>query len=112
MILSAMLAMAPVPALAQEERDQLSRGAELLSQGMGLMLEGLLNEMRPAGEELADGWAEGWADLVEMLNDFSAYEAPVILPNGDILIRRKVPLEPREPPVGDGENAEDSKIDL
>ena len=112
-ILSAMLTMAPVsapiPALAQQGDDQLSRGAELLSQGMGLILEGLLSEMRPTGEELADGWAEAWADMVEMLNDFSAYEAPIILPNGDILIRRKVPLVP---PVADGEGGEGGEIDL
>ncbi len=98
MILSAMLAMAPLAAPAQEPEqgadDELSRGAEMLREGMGLLLEGLLDEIRPLGEELADGWAESWADLVEMLGDFSAYEAPVILPNGDILIRRKEPLEP------------------
>ncbi len=104
-ILTAMLVMAPVPALAQEEENNLSRGAELLREGMGLMLEGMLEEMRPLSEDLADGWAEGWAKLVELLADFSAYEVPVVLPNGDILIRRKEPLLPDVP-------GEEGEVDL
>lgn len=104
-ILTAMLAMAPVPALAQEEENNLSRGADLLRQGMGLMLEGMMDEMRPLSEDLADGWAEGWAKLVELLADFSAYEAPEVLPNGDIIIRRKEPLLPDVP-------GEEGEIDL
>ena len=95
--LIAMLAMAPVPALAQEENNDLSRGTELLREGMGLMLQGMLDEMRPATEGLAEGWAEGWGKLVELLADFSAYEAPEVLPNGDIIIRRKEPLLPENP---------------
>ena len=93
-ILSVLLATSPVAVRAQDENRDMTRGAEMLRQGMGLMLEGLLNEMRPTAEDLADGWVEGWGKLVEMLNDFSAYEAPVFLPNGDILIRRKEPLVP------------------
>ncbi len=97
--LLALLALAPMGALAQaeppapegaQEDDALSRGAELMRQGMGLLLRGLREELEPMADELAQGWAE----LVEMLGDFSAYEMPQMLPNGDIIIRRKVPLEP------------------
>ena len=84
------------PAMAQDgaapetppAENDLSRGAEMLSQGMGLILRGLLDELDPV--------AEGWVKLLEMLDDFTAYEMPEMLPNGDILIRRKVPLEPGE----------------
>jgi hypothetical protein len=43
-----------------------------------------------------DPW---FADLAEMLGDLSGWHAPEILPNGDILIRRRQPAEDenREP---------------
>jgi len=39
-----------------------------------------------------------------MLNDFSAYEMPEMLPNGDIIIRCKAPLVP--------DTSEDGEVDL
>ena len=93
--------MAPLSAAAQEEDDSLSRGAELLSEGMGLIFEGLRQQMEPA--------AEGWSKLVEMLSDFSAYELPEMLPNGDIIIRRKEPLDPG---AGGGDAEQEGEIDL
>jgi len=112
--LSVLLATSPVAVSAQDESNDMTRGAEMLRQGMGLMLEGLLNEMRPTAEDLADGWVEGWRQLVEMLDDFSAYEAPVFLPNGDILIRRKEPLVPEGTPEDAPQAAPDadSEVDL
>ena len=92
-ILIAMLALAPMGAAAQQTPDEdspLSRGAELMREGMGLILRGLRDELEPMTDDLAQGWAR----LVELLGDFSAYELPEMLPNGDIIIRRKVPLEP------------------
>lgn len=59
----------------------IAAGAEKLSQGFRLLLKGLMSESQ-----------QGWNDLAGWLGDLSAYEAPVRLPNGDILIRRKVPL--------------------
>ena len=107
-----MLALAPMGAVAQETPeagDPLSRGAELMREGMGLILRGLRDELEPMTDDLAQGWAR----LVELLDDFSAYELPEVLPNGDIIIRRKVPLEPapegQEAPVPDSGGGE---IDL
>lgn len=96
MALTLVCALGAAPALAQDqvppgaapEANDLSRGADMLSQGMGLILRGLMDELDPV--------AEGWVKLLEMLDDFTAYEMPEMLPNGDILIRRKVPLEPGE----------------
>lgn len=87
--LAAALLIAASPVLVEDGAPQgnpdLSQGAEQLSQGMKLLLRGLL----------AEG-AEGWDDLLNWLDDLSQYEAPERLPNGDIIIRRKVPLEPDE----------------
>lgn len=87
---AAVLAVAALPALAQTSDEaprnpDLSEGAQLLSEGMKLFLKGLM----------AEG-TEGWEKLVDWLDDISLYEAPERLPNGDIIIRRKAPLEPGE----------------
>ncbi|WP_371168548.1 hypothetical protein [Aliiroseovarius sp. 2305UL8-7] len=78
---------------------ELSEGAELLSQGFKLLLEGLANEVEP----MADQWAEGWAGLVERFGDLNAYHPPETLPNGDIIIRRRTPLDAAEAPEGETE---------
>jgi hypothetical protein len=91
---TAVLAIAALPALAQTptptpddtpRNPDLSEGAQLLSDGMKLLLKGLMTE-----------GTEGWEKLVDWLDDISLYEPPERLPNGDIVIRRKVPLEPGE----------------
>ncbi|MEJ2021165.1 MAG: AAA+ family ATPase [Maritimibacter sp.] len=86
--LAAALMIAATPVMADDtpappRNPELSQGAEKLSEGMKLLLKGLLVE----GEK-------GWADLLTWLDDMSQYEAPERLPNGDIIIRRKVPDEP------------------
>lgn len=72
-----------LPAAAQEtappERNLLDESARLL-------LERFLTEIDPALEALRKG-----------LSDLNAYHAPEILPNGDIIIRRKTPVERLDP---------------
>ena len=104
LILTAMLATAPMGVVAQETPDAgdpLSRGAEMMREGMGLILRGLRDQMQPMTDDLAQGWAR----LIELLGDFSAYELPEVLPNGDIIIRRKVPLDtaPDAPEAPEGQ---------
>ncbi|MDF0600160.1 hypothetical protein P1J78_05400 [Psychromarinibacter sp. C21-152] len=82
--LCALLFAAPVQA---QDENELSEGLGLLEEGSRMLLRGLLNEMEPAMEEMSD-------ELRRALGNLSAYEAPEILPNGDIIIRRKEPLEP------------------
>ncbi len=77
----ALPALADTP--APQPDNELSRGAEMLSDGAKLLLRGLLAES-----------AEGWGQLTDWLDDLSQYEAPEMLPNGDILIRRKLPIAP------------------
>ncbi|WP_434288085.1 AAA+ family ATPase [Celeribacter sp. SCSIO 80788] len=74
-----------------------SEGWTMLREGSRLLLQQLFEEMGPALEDL-----EGFVD------DLGAYEAPEILPNGDILIRRKPergvpePDAPEETPDDEG----------
>ena len=80
-----------VPAAAEDDR-ALREGMDLLSEGTKLLLKGLLGEIEPALREL-----EG------ALSDLHAYHPPEVLPNGDIIIRRKVPKKVRPPLAEDGE---------
>ena len=85
-ILIASLIIA-TPVIAEEPRNRsLNEGLDLLSEGTQLLLRGLMEEMEPA----LDG-------MREALSDLDVYYPPEILPNGDIIIRRKVPLEPEAP---------------
>ena len=92
------LSLLAMPAAAQD-----SEGPSLMERGAQLFLEGMLKEMAPAIEEfegLADdlgpvlrGFADEMgpklAEILGQVEDWSAYEVPEILPNGDIIIRRK-----------------------
>jgi hypothetical protein len=92
LMIALLLATAPVAApvaaqeAAPEDSDRFEDGLNLLGEGMRLMLEGLSEELAPAIREL-----EG---LVEDLN---AYHPPEVLPNGDIIIRRRTPIDPPMP---------------
>lgn len=92
---------APLPAIAQAEE---TPPPSVMERGLRLFLDGLMSEMEPALRDL-QGLAEDAAPFLEELQrnlgsvveDIDAYEAPEILPNGDILIRRKTPLVPDAP---------------
>ncbi|MDA7427851.1 hypothetical protein PGB28_05220 [Primorskyibacter aestuariivivens] len=105
------------PLAAQEEQD---KGTSLMEEGAKLFFKGLMSEMEPALREL-----EGLADemepalrsfaeemgpalrgLVDKVEDWSAYHPPEILPNGDIIMRRKEPMPSEEPPVTEPEEIE------
>ena len=87
LIVPALILASGLPAKADDT--QLQEGMDLLGQGMQLLFEGLLDETRPALEGVADA-----------LGDLRAYHPPEVLPNGDILIRRKTPLEDAPPEEG------------
>jgi len=88
-----MLVTVLLAAPVQAQTNDLDEGMDLLEKGAQLLLRGLMNEMSPAIRELEDA-----------LRDLSVYHPPEILPNGDIIIRRKDPLTPD---VGD-----DGEIEL
>ena len=115
MTLTALLA-ATTPAMAQEEEPE--QGRSLMEQGAELFLEGLKREMAPALEDLqglADRFGPSMSsflqemgpalgEMADQIKDWSSYHPPEILPNGDIIIRKKQPeAEPEETPPALGE---------
>lgn len=111
-VLSAIVAM-PVAAQDTEADD----GASLIERGAQMFLEGLMKEIEPAlddfqglSEELqpklrgfVDQMGPALADLLAQIEDFSAYHPPEILPNGDIILRRKSQDEIENPPNDNGD---------
>lgn len=88
-----------------------------MERGMELFLEGLRDEMSPAMEDLRKltedygpalfGFLEemgpAFGRLLDRVDDWAAYETPEILPNGDIIIRKKPAPKaelPDPPPAG------------
>ena len=67
------------PAYAQDDQPQ---GRDLMAEALRLFMQGFMSEMEPALEDL-----EGF------IANLNAYHPPEVLPNGDIIIRRKTPLE-------------------
>ena len=107
----------PVP-VAAEEKDE---GLNLMEEGARLFFRGLMDEMEPALKEL-EGLAEdiepslrtfaremgpALRKLLDEVEDWSAYHPPEMLPNGDIIIRRKSPQE-----ILDAPDTENGEIDL
>ena len=103
------LAALAFPALAEEEPPS------LMERGVEMFLEGLLEEMEPALDDL-QGFADGMEpairqfgeamgpmmrDLFDKIDDVRLYEMPEVLPNGDIIIRRKPDVE--DDPMEEGE---------
>ncbi|MGR3515185.1 MAG: hypothetical protein ACU0GG_20670 [Paracoccaceae bacterium] len=70
------------PALAEDE----DRGRDLMAEALRLFMQGFMAEMEPALE-----------DLQGFVEDLNAYHPPEILPNGDIIIRRKTAEELGDP---------------
>lgn len=104
------LALTPFASVAEEQSNKdIEEGSTLLEQGARLLLKGLMSEMEPALEDMTKE-LENFAlnaepilrELSQMMGDITNYHPPEILPNGDIIIRRKLP----------GEVAPDGKIDI
>lgn len=97
--LALSLNLAPVAAqdTSDAAEDKLREGAELLGEGLQLLLNGMKDDVVPLLEDLRDELDNELGPLVEglrgKLEDLNAYYPPEVLPNGDIIIRRKVPLQ-------------------
>lgn len=102
-----VLTLAATPLHAQQEEE---RGLSLMEEGMKLFFKGLMSEMEPALEEL-EGFAlevepalrnfltemgPALKGILDEVQDWSVYDPPEILPNGDIIIRRKTPKDAAE----------------
>ena len=110
-----MSVLGAVPLAAQdatedEGRSLMEEGARLFFEGiqreMGPALEGLRDraqEMEPALRQFVEEMGPALRDLMGEIGDISAFHAPEVLPNGDILLRRKTPQEIQENPIPEGE---------
>ena len=64
-------------------------------------LQGLTDDLGPALRGLVDEMGPALVELLGKIEDFSAYHPPEILPNGDIIIRRKTPQDRLDAPRGE-----------
>jgi hypothetical protein len=102
--LALMLAAAPAAGQETSPRDAPgggpAEGLSLIERGVRLLFRNLLDEMEPTVRDFAEG-LEGFVteaepmlrQLARIMGDVRSYHAPEILPNGDIIIRRKSPEE-------------------
>ena len=104
--------------LHAQENDEDETGPSLMERGAQMFLEGIMREMEPAVNDLK-GLAEtmgpelrrfveemgpAFGELMGKIDDLNAYHPPEMLPNGDIILRRKTPKEPEAaPPLEEGE---------
>lgn len=84
------------PASAQDEPSLMERGAQLFFEGLMQEMSPALDEMSklieeagPALQEFMVEMGPKLRDVLEQVEDWSAYAAPEVLENGDIIIRRK-----------------------
>jgi hypothetical protein len=93
--------------IGSNARAQETDAPSLMEQGAQMLLEGLLQQMAPALDEFQGYAAEmapalrqfveemgpAFATLMDEVEDWSSYHPPEILPNGDIILRKKTPEE-------------------
>lgn len=109
LLLAASLCLT-APALSAQEDE--GEGSSLIEQGARMFMEGLMQEMEPTMRELrgfaeemgpqlrefADTMGPALAEILGQIEDLSHYHPPEMLPNGDIIIRRKTPQELADEP--------------
>lgn len=117
LILPLMAALAAPAAAPAQQAAPDENGGALIGEGARRLLEGLLREIEPAMKDLEDIAGEAGpalrdflremgpalAGILGRIDDLSNYQMPEMLPNGDIIIRRKTPLAPEAEPRGEVE---------
>lgn len=98
-----MLVLAAAPVSAQQAEDGTSlmeRGAQMFLDGLMRQVEPALRQMEPALQDFLSRMGPALVDLLSRVDDLSRYAPPEMLPNGDIILRRKPdpapPLKPGE----------------
>lgn len=81
--------------------ERLPRLFQDLERDLGPLFRDLERDVAPLLEGLGRRMEPYLRDLAEMLGDLNRWEAPEILPNGDILIRRRPAPPPDQPPESD-----------
>lgn len=105
------LTLSALPVQAEEED-----GFSLMEEGAKLFMRGIMQEMEPAIDEMRDLAEEmepalrqmlaemgpAFAELLDKVDDITLYHPPELLPNGDIILRRKTEEDIAEQPQDDG----------
>ncbi|HBS50235.1 MAG TPA: hypothetical protein DEA05_09190 [Rhodobacteraceae bacterium] len=122
--LALTLALAPAALPAQEAAPE-SDGRSLMERGAELFFKGLREETAPMIEELR-GLAEDYgpavrsfisemgpalSEMFDEVKDWTAYHPPEMLPNGDIILRKR-DVEPEAPGEEPMKPAPPGSIDL
>ncbi|MFT7594397.1 MAG: hypothetical protein ACI8R4_001718 [Paracoccaceae bacterium] len=101
------VALTATPALAQddESRSLMERGAELFMEGLRQEMAPTLDDLRTMADQFGPAMSSFLAemgpalgDILEEVKDWSTYHPPEILPNGDIIMRRKTDIPPDPAP--------------
>lgn len=109
-LLPALLASALALPLHAEETPA-DEGFSLMEEGARLLFRGLMQEMEPALKEMeglstqlepalrgfVQNMGPALGEFLGKVDDFSNYHPPEFLPNGDIILRRKLPAEIETP---------------
>lgn len=94
----------------------MEQGAELFFEGLRREMEpalddllGLAEQFGPAMQSFMEEMGPALAELGGKVKDWSVYEAPEMLPNGDIIIRKKpeLPAPDEDAPADETDNATD-----
>lgn len=110
-----LLALAVAASLASPlaaQDTETEEGFDLMREGSRLILRGLIEELGPAiedmdqmSEEMRDALSNltsemgpALRDLVDLIDEIGHYDAPEVMENGDIIIRRKSDAPPYEAP--------------
>lgn len=112
--ISALLLVLSLAVPANATAQQVDENESLMERGLGMFMEGLRGEMGESLEGL-QSWVDqtapamrnflremgpAFADLAQEIKDWSAYHPPEVMPNGDIIIRRKKPDPAVDAPEG------------
>lgn len=89
------------PAAPDRGLSLMERGAQMFFEGLMREveptlrdLEGAMREMEPALKDFVDKMGPALTTLLGRVDDLANYEPPEMLPNGDIILRRKPPVPP------------------
>ena len=109
------LILAATPVLAQDDNADpgAPEGLDMLREGSRLLLEDFLRRLEPTLDDMQEQIADALEAFRDQIGQLDAYHPPDILPNGDIIIRRKEPLD--ELPIlpeDEAEGGEGGAIDL
>lgn len=98
--LVACLGLTAPPLAAETAAPKATEGMDMIEEGAKIILRSLLEGMQPKLEELSKGLDQAikeagpaLRDLLAKVDDFRNYHPPEMLPNGDIIIRRKSPAD-------------------